>query len=166
MSKRKLILNIQFASFIPKRFVNGGPSQIFLHFSTKVYFYVYFNNWNVLQVSSLSTTIVDGRHANWQETLAMEMGREKEDEGEEGDCLEVDMFDVEVRPMESDDRERDTRHEREERRWLGTARVPLRALVALGKADGHLTLQSPIFHTDYRSSKCSDFRSFCSTPPP
>ncbi|KAL3098026.1 hypothetical protein niasHT_027571 [Heterodera trifolii] len=137
LSKRKLILNIQFASFIPKRFVNGGPSQIFLHLSTKV--------------SSLSTTIVDGRHANWQETLAMEMGREKEDEREEDDCLEVDMFDVEVRPMESDDRERDTRHEREERRWLGTARVPLRALVALRKADGHLTLQSPMFHTGYRS---------------
>uniref|UniRef100_A0A914GYI9 CC2D2A N-terminal C2 domain-containing protein n=1 Tax=Globodera rostochiensis TaxID=31243 RepID=A0A914GYI9_GLORO len=63
----------------------------------------------------------------------------------------LDLFDVEVQPMEQDDRERDTRHEREVRRWLGSAQVPLRVLIALGKADGHLTLQGPVFHTGYRS---------------
>uniref|UniRef100_A0A183BYG6 CC2D2AN-C2 domain-containing protein n=1 Tax=Globodera pallida TaxID=36090 RepID=A0A183BYG6_GLOPA len=138
LNKRRLILNVQFASFIPKRTGNAGFVQIFLRFSSKA--------------TSVSTTIVDGRHANWQETLVMEVGDQQgHSGGEDNDCLELDLFDVEVRPMEHDDRERDTRHEREVRRWLGSAQVPLRVLIALGKADGHLTLQGPVFHTGYRS---------------
>lgn len=62
----------------------------------------------------------------------------------------MEIFDREVRPLESDDREKDTRHERVEKRWLGSARVPLSALNGMAKMDGHLALRGPIFYTGYK----------------
>jgi len=40
------------------------------------------------------------------------------------------------------------RHERVQKRWLGSARIPLAALQR--KVDGHLALRGPLFHTGYR----------------
>ena len=47
------------------------------------------------------------------------------------------------------------RHERVERRWLGSARVPLSALYAMTKLDGHLALQEPLFFSGYKFFRLS-----------
>jgi len=63
---------------------------------------------NCFQHQSQATALVDGRHANWQETLVLDISSSPvADHAEQ--FLEVEMFDREVRIMEHDDREQDTR---------------------------------------------------------
>lgn len=54
---------------------------------------------------------MDGRHANWQETLVLDLPMTFDDDhGEQEDnILELELFDREVLLMDHDDRELDTR---------------------------------------------------------
>ncbi|KAL7079662.1 hypothetical protein ACQ4LE_001343 [Meloidogyne hapla] len=139
----RLVLNIQSANAVPQR-INGEPMQIYLVCSVK----------GQTQITSIS----DGFHSNWQETLIFDiLLNEHEKAEEEDEFLTIELFDREIKPFEGDDREKDTRHERVENHWLGFAQISLNP-TALNywkntKMDGYLSLQTPLFYTGYRLSE-------------
>jgi len=142
----KLLINIQQANNLPER-VSGEPARVFVE--------VRFQN------QCVQTTVVEGRHANWQETLYLSIYQDDDMRGRRGvlsnfdfkqiaDYMELSLFDQILTQLDFDDREANTLHQQMERRWLGSVKIPFATVYALGKIDGLVDIEAPLFHTGYR----------------
>lgn len=131
---------------MPER-VAGDPARVFVE--------VRFQN------QCVQTTVVEGRHANWQETLYLNIYQDHDTRGRRGalpsydfkqivDFIELSLFDQILTQLDFDDREANTLHQQMERRWLGSVKIPFAAVYALGKIDGLIGIEAPLFHTGYR----------------
>lgn len=106
-----------------------------------------------LQGQHAQTAAVEGRFANWQETLILEAEHEQDlhfDMASVADQLELRLYDRVVAPLQHDNRELNTVHEQWEHRLLGEASLPFAAVFAQAKLDGLLAVRKPAFHSEYK----------------
>ncbi|KAE9556318.1 hypothetical protein FO519_000501 [Halicephalobus sp. NKZ332] len=141
----KLVIGIQSASNLPERMEKSS-----MHVLVECQF----------QENKTQTLTVNGRNANWQQTLIINMPLPSDgplDLRTITDHLNLTLYDQHVRKLPHDDREPNSIHKQIERRWLGSAAIPFSTIYSLGKVDGVIAVKEPLFSSEYRLLKHHSF---------
>ena len=125
---------------------------------------------SIFQKQRAQTQAVEGRYANWQETVVLEMERDNDlhfEMANVNEQFELRLYDRILSPLDFDNRETNTIHEQVENRYLGQATIPFSTVYSLGKVDGSMNIQKPLFHSDYKGmDKNSQIKVLITTDPP
>lgn len=70
--------------------------------------------------------------------------------GNLNDQFELRLYDRILSTLDYDNRETNTIHEQVENHYLGQATIPFSTVYSLGKVDNTMSIQKPLFHSDYK----------------
>ncbi|KAI6232213.1 C2 domain-containing protein [Aphelenchoides besseyi] len=133
----KIIVNVQSATNLPEK-INGEPTNIYVDV--------------VFRKQHAQTNTVEGRYANWQQTIILEIERDHDFDNwaNVDDHFELRLYDRQLSGLDFDNREMNTIHEQIENRFLGHVLIPFSTVYAFGKVDGAMFIEKPLFYTDYK----------------
>ncbi|XP_002731758.1 coiled-coil and C2 domain-containing protein 2A-like, partial [Saccoglossus kowalevskii] len=103
----------------------------------------------VFQRNTKQTSVGEGPNPNWSEELCMSFKAPNNDYSSTSlqtckDLLYVNLFDEVVVDMLDDDRQRATNvHQRLERKWLGSLKIPFSTVYFQGQIEGNFRLEAP-----------------------
>ncbi|KAI6226440.1 C2 domain-containing protein [Aphelenchoides fujianensis] len=150
-SRCKIVVNVQSATNLPEK-LNGDPTNIFVDVVFRVSSPFLFIHHLCCKKQHAQTSGVEGRYANWQQTVVLELERDHDFDNwaNVDDHFELRLYDRQLSGLDFDNRETNTIHEQVENRFLGHVLVPFSTVYAFGKVDGPMFVEKPLFHTDYR----------------
>ncbi|CAD5211920.1 unnamed protein product [Bursaphelenchus xylophilus] len=138
-ARYRIVINVQNAVNLPEK-VNGESTNVFVDVC--------------FRKKHAQTAPVEGRYANWQETLILELESDNDLHFEMAyinEMIEFRLYDRCVSPLARDNREINTIHEQWENKWLGDVFIPFSAVFTQGKLDGAMSVRRPAFYTDYKN---------------
>ncbi|CAD5207440.1 unnamed protein product [Bursaphelenchus okinawaensis] len=151
----RIVVNIQNAVNLPEK-ISGEATNVFVDV--------------VFRKKHLQTAAVEGRYANWQDTLILDLESDADIHFQMpfiNEMIEFRLYDRCISSLARDNREINTIHEQWENKWLGDVLVPFSAIYTQGKLDGAMNIRKPAFHTDYKNlDKASQLKVLITIDPP